>query len=61
VSDTAPPIPEPLWTRMVDFIRAGRTGSLTVHVDQGRASVLDVRETLRVPKPGRPERYADVG
>jgi hypothetical protein len=40
-----------LLRRAIAFLEAGKTGSLQMHVHQGRVLVLDELETYR--KPGR--------
>ena len=46
-----PPIPAEVWERIVEFLDAGKTGSVTLDVKDGRVLAWKVTEAGRVHEP----------
>jgi hypothetical protein len=47
---TADPIPAAIWDRIIAFLAAGKTGHITLWVNQGRVTDAALEERVR-PKP----------
>ncbi len=45
--DAAPPIPEAIWQRLREFVAAGKTGRITLHVSQGTVVDAEFAERVR--------------
>jgi hypothetical protein len=41
-----PPIPEPLWQRLREFLDAGRTGQITLNVGHGVVTSAEFKERV---------------
>ena len=48
-----PPIPREIWERILAFLHEGKTGSFTVHVNQGHGATVELREHYRAGQPER--------
>jgi hypothetical protein len=46
----ADPIPQAVWDRIVEFLAAGKTGHITLWVNQGHVTDAALEERVR-PKP----------
>ncbi len=48
MADDAPtPIPKAIWERLREFLAAGKTGSITLHVSQGTVVDAEFAERVR--------------
>jgi hypothetical protein len=47
-----PPIPEPLWQRLREFLDAGRTGQITLNVGHGVVTSAEFRERVEAGRRG---------
>lgn len=43
-----PLIPEPIWQRILGFVREGKTGQIVLHVVRGEIRGCDCNDMLRV-------------
>jgi Uncharacterized small protein (DUF2292) len=42
MTDSPPPIPPPYWVKLREFLEERQTGSITLHVQEGRILRLDM-------------------
>jgi hemolysin activation/secretion protein len=42
-----PPLPPALWARILAFIQAGQTGTITLNVHQGRVGDVLIAERIK--------------
>lgn len=45
----SPPIPSEIWTRLLAFLREGKTGQISLHVHQGKVRDATFEERIRAP------------
>jgi hypothetical protein len=51
MADSAPPIPAEFWSRIVDFLKAKRTGQISLNINQGSVCNIEIRERFRARGP----------
>jgi hypothetical protein len=44
------PIPDDIWRRLREFLEAGKTGQVTLHVSEGHVLTAELTERVRVPR-----------
>jgi hypothetical protein len=45
-----PPIPEPIWRKVLAFLAEGKTGQVTLYVAQGRVIDAALEERIRAAR-----------
>lgn len=43
------PIPPEIWTRLLEYLAASKTGQVTLHVHQGKIRDATFEERIRAP------------
>lgn len=45
----SPPIPSEIWTRLLEYLAASKTGQVTFYVHQGKIRDATFEERIRAP------------